>query len=67
MQIQKIAPQLWTFYIKFHPFLCCFLFIYLFPQGKLQSTQTRRVYDESAGKAFTVAFPGVLLQLGLGR
>lgn len=44
-----------------------FFYYYYFPQEKLQSTQTRRVYDESAGKDFTIAFPDVLLQLGLGR
>lgn len=33
LQTQKITPQLWTFYIKFHPFLCCIFFIIIiFPR-----------------------------------
>lgn len=59
---QKIAPQLRTFYIKFQPFCCCIFF-----QEKLQNPENRRVYNESAGKALAVAFPDVLLQLGLGK
>lgn len=60
---QKITPQLRTLYIKFQPFCCCISFF----QEKLQNPENRRVYNESAGRALAVAFPDVLLQLGLGK
>lgn len=60
---QKLATQLRTFHSKFQPF-CCYFFFF---QEKLQNPETRRVHNESAGRALAVAFPDVLLQLGLSK
>lgn len=44
-----------------------FMFFFYFFQEKLQNPENRRAYNESAGRALAVAFPDVLLQLGLGK